>query len=156
MEPLVSTSPATVGADSKVLNICLWVAQVMLFVLFGGSGLTKLFTPIPQLSQMMPWAGQYSEHFVRMIGCIDLAGGIGVLLPSLTRIFPRVTVLAALCCVVLQVLAIGFHTSRGEFSPLPLNFVLLPLSIFVLWGRAKKVPIAPRWLVTRQPRNYQS
>jgi hypothetical protein len=27
---------------------------------------------------------------------------------------------------------------------LPLNFVLLPLSAFVLWGRSKRVPISPR------------
>jgi hypothetical protein len=26
----------------------------------------------------------------------------------------------------------------------PLNFVLLALSLFVLWGRGRKAPIAPR------------
>jgi hypothetical protein len=93
---------------------------------------------------MMPWTGEHSEAFVRVIGLVDLAGGIGILLPALTRIMPSLTVLAALGCSVLQVFAIVFHTSRGEVVVTPLNFVLLSLALFVLWGRARKAPIAPR------------
>lgn len=126
------------------LRIGLWVAQAVLFVLFVGAGLAKAFTPIPELSQMMPWTGQLPAGFVRFIACVDLAGGLGVLLPSLTRIRPRLTVLAALGCTVLQVLATGFHLSRGEVGVLPLNAVFLALSVFVLWGRSKRVPISPR------------
>lgn len=100
--------------------------------------------PIPQLAAMMPWTGQHSEAFVRVIGLIDLAGGIGVLVPALTRIMPRLTVLAALGCSVLQVFAIVFHVSRGEAELTPLNFILLALSVFVVWGRGRKIPVAPR------------
>ncbi len=78
------------------------------------------------------------------MGLVDFSGGIGILLPALTRILPRLTVLAALGCVVLQISAIIFHTSRGELSALPLNAVLLPICLFILWGRGKKAPIAPR------------
>jgi hypothetical protein len=46
--------------------------------------------------------------------------------------------------VVLQLLAMAFHVSRGEIPVLPLNLVLLTLSAFVLWGRATRAPIAPR------------
>ena len=80
----------------------------------------------------------------RVIGLIDLAGGIGILLPALTRILPRLTVMAALGCAVLQVFALTFHLSRGEAVVTPLNFVLLALALFVLWGRGRKAPIAPR------------
>jgi hypothetical protein len=92
----------------------------------------------------MPWTGQYPEGFVRFMGLVDLAGGLGILLPALTRILPRLTVLAALGCVVLQVCALVFHLSRGEAMVTPLNVVLLALSLFVLWGRGKKAPILPR------------
>ncbi|CAB3744100.1 hypothetical protein LMG24238_07211 [Paraburkholderia sediminicola] len=137
-----TTNPPLV--TGKLLRIALWVAQVLLAVAFCGAGLTKLLTPIPQLSHMMPWTGTLPETFVRFIALVDLAGGLGILLPSLTRIRPGLSVLAALGCVALQVLAIGFHLSRGEASVLPLNFVLLPLSAFVLWGRSKRAPIAAR------------
>lgn len=128
----------------KPLRIALWMAQVIIFIVFSGSGFVKLTMPIPELSTMMPWTGQYSPLFVRFIGIVDLAGGLGILLPALTRIKPTLTVLAALGCATVQVLAIVFHASRSEFMALPLNFVLLPLSLFVLWGRSKRAPIAAR------------
>jgi uncharacterized membrane protein YphA (DoxX/SURF4 family) len=131
-------------APGKPLRISLWAAQVLLAIAFVGIGLMKLTTPIPELAAMMKWPGEYSPAFVRFVGLVDLLGGIGVLLPALTRILPRLSVLAALGCTVLQVLAIGFHVSRGEFQALPLNAVLLALSMFVLWGRGRKAPIAAR------------
>lgn len=93
---------------------------------------------------MMPWAGEYSATFVRFIGVIDIAGGLGLLLPALTRIKPRLTVIAAAACVLLQILAICFHAMRGEFEVLSLNAVYIALALIVLWGRGRKAPIAPR------------
>jgi len=140
----MSTTTFDPAPSGRALRACVWGAQALIFLAFGSAGLVKLFTPIPQLSAMMPWTGEHSEAFVRIIGIVDLAGGIGVLLPALTRIMPGLTVLAALGCCVLQVFAIVFHVSRGEAAVTPLNFVLLALAAFVLWGRGRRVPIAPR------------
>lgn len=137
------SAPVSSGA-SKALRISLWVAQGLVALIFCFAGFTKLTTPLPDLSAMMPWTGQVSPTFVRFIGLVDLAGGLGILLPSLTRIQPRLTVLAALGCVVLQVLAFGFHTMRGEFPVLPLNVVLLALSVFILVGRSQWAPVTAR------------
>ena len=60
---------------------------------------------------------------------------MGVLLPEFTHVLPELTVFAALGCVVLQVLAIGFHAQRHEITETPFNVLLLTLSAFVLWGR---------------------
>jgi uncharacterized membrane protein YphA (DoxX/SURF4 family) len=141
-----TTTPtaSSVITSGKPLRIGLWVAQGILFLLFVMSGIMKFTTPIPELSAMMPWTGQLSERFVRFIGLVDLAGGLGILLPAATRILPRLGVWAAVGIIVLQLLAIAFHSSRGEFMVLPLNFVILPLAIFVLWGRTQKVPIIAR------------
>lgn len=138
------SSTASNPPAGRALRIGLWVAQVLVAAVFCASGVVKLTTPIPELSAMMPWTGQYSVAFVRSIGLIDIAGGLGILLPALTRILPRLTVLAALCCVVLQGLAIAFHLSRGEAMVVPLNLVLLALCAFVLWGRGRRAPIRPR------------
>lgn len=140
----MSTTAIETAQPGRALRIGLWIAQVLIFAAFASAGLVKLLTPIPQLAAMMPWAGQYSEPFVRFIGLVDLAGGIGILLPALTRILPRLTVLAALGCSVLQVFALVFHISRGEAAVTPLNIVLLGLALFVLWGRGRKAPIVPR------------
>ncbi len=137
----ISAPPASTG---KPLRIALWVAQGLVAAMFVMSSVIKLATPIAELAAMMPWAGQVSPAFVRFIGVVDLAGGIGILLPALTRIQPHLTVLAALGCAVLQVLAFAFHAYRGEFDVLPVNVVLLALSAFVFWGRSQRAPIRPR------------
>lgn len=132
------------STPGTAFRLTLWLAQFMVAAVFIMAGFTKLATPIPELAKMMPWAGEYPAWFVRGIALVDLAGGVGIILPALTRIQPRLTILAALGCAVLQVLATVFHLSRGEAMVVPLNAVLLGLSLLVLWGRSRKAPIHPR------------
>lgn len=138
------SSLAMTSSAGRPLKAGLWISQILLALLYVYSGMTKFSMPIPQLSQMMPWTGQVPETFVRFIGVVDLAAGLGLVLPALTRILPRLTPLAALGSAALQVLAFAFHTSRGEYAVLGLNVILLALSVFVLWGRTKKAPVTPR------------
>ena len=100
--------------------------------------------PVDKLAEMWIWPGQVPSWFLHLTGILDVAGGIGVLLPAMTRIQPRLTVYAALGCTLLQIAAIIFHLSRGEAAAVPLNIVLLALSVFILWGRGRPAPIAPR------------
>lgn len=139
-----SADDSSVNEPGRPLQIGLWAAQVVICVLFVLFGYMKLFMPVNELAAMWVWPGQVPVGFVRLMGVVDAAGGIGVLLPAITRIQPRLTVWAALGCSLLQVSAIIFHLSRGEAVAVPLNFVLLALSLFILWGRGKKAPIAPR------------
>ena len=139
-----SSPPAAGARPSKPLGVSLWVVQALLAVVFVGTGLWKLLTPVPKLAAMIPWAGEVPEGFLHVTGVVDLLGGLGLLLPALTRIKPGLTVLAALGCAVLQICAIGFHVSRGEASKTPFNLLLVVLSLFVLWGRRYKAPVPPR------------
>ncbi len=97
------------------MNIALWIVQGLLALTFVGTGLWKFATPIATLATMIPWAGQVSPGFFYMTAAFDLLGGLGVILPSATRIKPGLTVLA--------------------------NFFLVALSLFVAWGRRSKAPI---------------
>lgn len=128
---------------SKRLNVALWVVQTLLSLTFVGGALWKFATPLETISTMIPWSGQVSPAFFYFTAVVDLAGGLGVLLPSLTRIQPWLTVLAALGCALLQASAIAFHFSRGEAANTPFNFLLVALALFVAWGR-RKAPIAAR------------
>ena len=71
----------------------------------------------------------------RFIGAAELAGALGLILPMLTGIKPRLTALAAAGLATIQVLAIPFHLYRGEFGILPINLVLLLLAVLVYRGR---------------------
>jgi putative oxidoreductase len=126
-------------------NIGLWVAQVILAAVYVMAGFMKLTQPIDALvASGMSYADDYPELLTRFIGTMEVLGALGIILPAVTRIAPRLTPLAALGFSIIQILAIGLHSSRGEFQVLPVNLVLLALSLFVLWGRLRKAPIAPR------------
>jgi DoxX-like family len=139
-----STRSASTAHPSKALSIGLWVVQGLLALTLAGGGVWKLTTPIPALAAKMPWMGQVSPSFLYLTAVFDVLGGLGVLLPSLTRIRPGLTVVAALGCVALMACAIVFHFSRGEGASTPFNFLLVALSLFVAWGRRSKAPIEPR------------
>jgi len=72
------------------------------------------------------------------------AGALGLILPAVTRIRPKLTAAAGLGLVTVMVLAAAFHLSRGEAQVLPLNLTLGALAAFVAWGRSRKAPILPR------------
>lgn len=135
-----SKQPRT-AQPPKGLNTALWIVQGLLDLTFVGTGVWKLVTPIPELAAEMPWMGQVSPSFLQATAALDILVGLGVLLPSLTRIRPRLAVLSALGCVALMAGAIVFHASRGELAKTPFNFLLAALAGFVAWGRHRKVPI---------------
>jgi hypothetical protein len=138
------TAPAPAPTVSKALNIALWLAQIWLFISFGGGGAFKAFGPMDVLIEKMIWPGTMPAALVRFIGISELLGGIGMILPSALRIQPKLTPLAAIGLIVVMLLAAAFHVSRGEMGVLPVNFFLGGLAAFVAWGRMKKAPIAPR------------
>ncbi|GGA19774.1 DoxX family protein [Dyella nitratireducens] len=119
----------------KLLNAALWGAQALVFIGFVIIGWMKLFKPIPELAAMWAWTGQLPAAVVRGLAIIDITGGVGIFLPTVTRIKPGLTVLAAVGCVALQMCAMAFHIYRGEMAATPVNVVFLALSAFVLWGR---------------------
>ncbi|MBL8951338.1 MAG: DoxX family protein [Myxococcaceae bacterium] len=125
-------------STSKRLNIGLWVVQGLLALTFVGTAIWKLVTPMGTLASMIPWVGQVSPAFFYFTTAADLAGGLGIVLPTLTRIKPPLAALAALGCAALMAGAIVFHFSRGEAANTPFNFVLAGLALFVAWGRKKQ------------------
>ena len=125
-------------------SIILWAAQLLLAAAYGLFGSMKATQPLDQLAKMMTWIPSFPPLFVRSLGVVEVLGAIGLILPSLTRIQPRLTVIAALCILVHQFLAVSLHVSKGEISVLGLNVVLIMLAAFIFWGRRRKAVILPR------------
>ena len=122
----------------KLLNIALWIAQVVLAAFYAMVGSMKVSKSIPELATAMHWPGLVPEALVRFVGTAELAGAIGLILPMLTGIMPRLTALAAAGLMVLQICAMIFHISQGEAQVLPMNLVLFAIPTFILWGRRFK------------------
>ncbi|WP_018690412.1 DoxX family protein [Ahrensia kielensis] len=141
----MTTIDTTMKPASNKWNVGLWVAAVLLALLYAMSVYMKLFLSHTEMVQMgLAWAENAPIAFVRFIGIAELLGIIGLILPAATRIMPKLTIYAAMGLAAIQVLAIPFHMYRGEFTALPFNLIYLGLAILIIWGRSKKAPIAAR------------
>ncbi|WP_353718398.1 DoxX family protein [Dyadobacter sp. 676] len=123
----------TTRKTSGTLHIALWITQALLSVTLVWAAYMKLLQSPEALAGMWPWTGQVPPLVVKLTGTIDLLAGLGLVLPRMLNIRPRLTFLAATGVVVLMVCAMVFHIWRGE--PPVFNIVFGILAGFVAWGR---------------------
>lgn len=120
--------------NSKTLNLIIWGVQSLIAITMLWASGMKLFQPTEKLALMWPWVANHAV-LVKFTGIVDLLGGIGIILPTILRIRPKVTVITALAIVVLMFCATIFHISRGEASSIAINVVFALMAGFVAWGR---------------------
>ena len=113
------------------MNIALWIVQILLSVTFIWAGATKLLDPA-QLP--WPWISE-NPGLVKLTAVFDLLAGIGLVLPALLRIQPKLTIYAAYGAIALMTAAIIFHVSRGEGSQTGFNIFVVLAAAFVAWGK---------------------
>ncbi|MDN5881240.1 MAG: hypothetical protein L0H37_02600 [Nitrosospira sp.] len=128
------------------LRAGLWLAQVLLAGVYLPTGIVALALPASQVLTLVPWASHLSGAMLTFFGAVNVAAGLGVLLPSLTRVGPSLTVIAAVCSAILQVFAMFFYAILGGLAVmLPVILTVFTLSVLVAWGRSDKASITPRW-----------
>lgn len=119
------------------MNAVLWVAQFLLALTFIWSAYMKLFNPdeLP-----FPWV-KNNLGLAKITGVVDLLAGLGLTLPGIFGIQPRLTIWAAYGTIILMLSAIVFHVSRGEAAQIGFNIGVVAIAIFIAWGRRNKTPI---------------
>jgi hypothetical protein len=121
---------------SKTMNICLWVAQVILASSLIWASTMKLFQPADKLAEMWPWTADHTI-LVKLTGVLDLLAALGLILPALLRIQPKLTIYAAYGIILLMIAASIFHIARGEASQIGINIFFAAFAVFIAWGRLK-------------------
>lgn len=122
---------------SMPLNILLWTSQVFVAAVLLFSAYIKIFQPE---GFIIPWI-EDNPGFGMFMGMVDIAGGVGILFPALFKVRPKLSTYAAIGVILLMFSAIIFHLIRGEGNSIGINIILLLLSVFIAFGRQKKVPI---------------
>jgi uncharacterized membrane protein YphA (DoxX/SURF4 family) len=122
-------------------KLSFWVAQTVLAGIFFLSGVLKLIMSTDMLAQSDPWIYQAPVWFVKTIGFIELAAGVGLILPAMLRYHAAWSLRAGYGILALLLLAFAFHVIRQEWSILFQITVLAALDIYVIWGRLKVDPI---------------
>jgi hypothetical protein len=130
----------TTQQPSKFVNVSLWVAQISLAAMFLMAGIMKSITPIEELGKNMTWV-QEMPALIRFIGVSEVLGALGLVLPSLLKIQPKLTAVAAIGIGVIMVLAIGLHIMQNELSSAVVCVVIAAIAAFIAWGRMVKAPI---------------
>jgi len=119
------------------MNVALWIVQGLLAAVFLFAGGMKLVLPLDQLAGPVSLPG----WFTRFIGVCETLGAIGLILPSVLRIRPGLTPLAAAGLVIIMIGAIVLTLTFGEFMAAAISLVVGLLAAFVAYGRWRLAPL---------------
>ena len=138
----------TTHRPRTAMNIALWIMQALWGVFFCFTGFGKIMCYRPDvwnhtLHQPVPWFSAVPQYLFVFIGISEFMGGVGLILPAMTGVKPKLTPLAATGLTLVMILAALFHIVRSEYSFfLPLNLVLAAGAAFIAYGRLMVKPVA--------------
>lgn len=124
-------------ARAKRINAAIWTVQTLLACVFLFAGGMKLVMPIAAMTRQMPLPGL----FLRFLGVVEFSGALGLILPSLLRIRPYLTPIAAGGLVIVMSGATGITMAGGNIVPALAPFSIGLLAGLVLYVRTRVVPI---------------
>jgi putative oxidoreductase len=136
-----AASPATRSAtptSRKALNMTLWVLQALLACFFVMVGYSHSLAPFDQIAQQATWMNEVPRWLSLFIGYAEIVGGLGLIIPAVTRMASWLTPLAALGLATIMILAIAFHVLKGEASVVWMHALIATLAVLVAWGRWRK------------------
>jgi uncharacterized membrane protein YphA (DoxX/SURF4 family) len=134
-----SSASRTLFSGGGTMNITLWILQFLMGIFFIMNGSGKVFCFDDNLWQkvlhVIPWIDGVSQHAFIFIGASEFLGGVGLILPALTKVKPKLAALAAAGLATVMGLATGFHLLRAEYAFAGLTLVLCLIFIFIAYGR---------------------
>ncbi|MFF2659891.1 DoxX family protein [Kitasatospora sp. NPDC058032] len=118
------------------MNVFLWVLAGLLAALFLAAGTPKLLQSKEKVIEATgTWAVNYPPAAIKVIGLLEILGGIGLVLPAAVDIAPGLVPVAATGLGIVMVGAAVVHGRRGEGRSVVVNVALLVLAAVVAWGR---------------------
>jgi uncharacterized membrane protein YphA (DoxX/SURF4 family) len=141
MRPTHVTDAGRGGAPGRLMNIVLWILQVLLAAAFFAHGMLFLRPPAELVDQMNASLPRWFQLF---LGVAEVLAAVGLTLPGVTRILPWLVTWAAGGVMIVMVSATVFHLARNEVSSAAITLVLLAMATFVAYMRHRVVPIKPR------------
>ncbi len=123
------------------MNILLWVLQVLGALLYGASGIMKVFL-FDKISQGVPSFGAMPKSAWMCLGMLELVCTVGLIAPSAFHWKPTLTVVAATVLAIESLVFIWVHVQYREIPPIIMSAVLGLLMAFIAYGRMALKPIS--------------
>jgi uncharacterized membrane protein YphA (DoxX/SURF4 family) len=123
------------------MNVILWALQVLAALLYGASGVMKVFM-FDRISGDVPSFGALPRQAWAALGTMELVCSVALIIPAALRWQPRLTVLAAAMLAVESVVFIAVHIKYRETGSVVMSIVLGIAMAFIAYGRFVLKPIA--------------
>jgi hypothetical protein len=121
------------------MNILLWVLQAVAALLYGASGVMKVFM-FDQVSQGVPSFGALPREAWMTLGVIELVCTVGLIVPAAFHWKPALTVVAATVLAIESLVFVWVHVQYREIAPIITSGVLGLLMAFIAYGRMALKP----------------
>jgi DoxX-like protein len=122
------------GTGPSPLLILLWVRQVLAALLYGASGVMKVFM-FDKVSGDVQSFGALPREAWMTLGILELVCTVGLIVPAAFRWQPKLTVVAATVLAIESLVFIGVHVAYREIAPIIMSAVLGLLMAFIAYGR---------------------
>ena len=122
------------------MNVLLWVLQGLTALLYGASGVMKIFM-FDTISQEVPSFGALPREAWMGLGIVELVCVVGLIVPTALPWRPTLTVVAATVLAIESLVFIGVHVKYGEIGSIVMSGVLGLLMAFIAYGRMVLRPI---------------
>ena len=122
------------------MNILLWVLQVLAALVYGASGVMKVFM-FDEVSQGVPSFGALPREAWMALGILELVCLVGLIVPGAFHWQPALTVVAATALAIESLVFIWVHVKYGEIAPIIMSGGLGLLMAFIAYGRRVLRPI---------------
>jgi uncharacterized membrane protein YphA (DoxX/SURF4 family) len=116
------------------MNILLWVLQVIAALLYGTSGVMKVFM-FDKVSDGVRSFGALPRKAWMALGIVELICTVGLIVPGALDWHPALTVAAATVLAIESLVFVGVHVKYREIPPIILSGVLGLLMTFIAYGR---------------------
>ena len=122
------------------MNVLLWVLQVLAALLYGASGIMKVFM-FDKISGDVPSFGALPRDAWMALGILELVCTVGLIVPGALRWRPVLTVVAATLLAIESLVFVWVHVKYHEITPIVFSAVLGLLMAFIAYGRMVLKPI---------------
>ena len=122
------------------MNILLWVLQILAALLYGSSGIMKVFL-FDKVSQGVPSFGALPRKAWTALGILELICTVGLIVPDALHWRPLLTVAAAAVLALESLIFVWVHTKYRETTTIIMSAVLGLLMAFLVYGRLVLKPI---------------
>ena len=122
------------------MNTLLWVLQGITALLFGASGVMKVFM-FDKVSEGVPSFGALPRGVWMALGILELVCTVGLIVPAAFHWKPALTVVAAAALAIESLVFVWVHVQYREIPTIIMCSVLGLLMAFIAYGRLFLKPI---------------